>query len=124
MTPSSCRSEPNNFKFGLWTVLVQYLALVCGEHWLQHTVGHHEVHGRQVPAQLVRLDGQGLGRGGGQRGGGGRGGGARVEQLTATVDYQLYEMRLSHRPIMNSDQKHIFQEITTISKLFVCDLTQ
>ena len=103
---------------------MQYLTLVCGEHRLQHTVGHHEVHGRQVPAQLVGLDGQGLGRGGRQRGGGGRGGGARVEQLAATVDYQLYKMRLSHGPIMNSDQKHIFQKITTISKLFVCDLTQ
>ena len=78
------------------TVLVRYLSLVCGEHWLQHTIGHHEVHGRQVPAQLVGLDGQGLGRGSGQRGRGGRGGGAWVEQLTATVDYQLYKMRLCH----------------------------
>ena len=51
------------------------LLLVIWEDWLQHTVGHHQVYGAQIPAQLMSLDGQPLGGGGG-RGGRGRSGGA------------------------------------------------
>ena len=57
------------------------LFLVVWEDWLQDAVGHHEVDGAQVPAQLVGLDRQPLGRGGGRGGRGRRGGAARVEQF-------------------------------------------
>ena len=57
------------------------LLLVVWEDGLQDAVGHHQVNGAQLPAKLVRLDGQPLRRGGG-RGSSGRGGGAAgVKQL-------------------------------------------